>query len=82
MQEPDRKRFIIQIEAPGKTAVDPIKGKLEEIGFDLDQNYGPVKIDSKGTRWALRGWAGSEAKKKAGTIPGVKLFEDNKVSAA
>ncbi len=76
----DSQRFIIQIDnVDKKMDMDLINTKLSETGIIIDQNYKPVCVNSKINRYVVRGFADSEAQKKARNLKGIKLFRDSKV---
>lgn len=80
-EKPNTLQYMLQIERPGeKLDMNGIMKILENTGVELDQNYKPVLVNPQLGRYVIRCKATPEAKAKAESIIGVKLFRDVRIS--
>ena len=76
----DSQRFIIQIDNVGKKMdIEVVNKMLSNTGIIIDPNYKPICVNPKINRYVVRGFANSEAQKKARNVKGITLFRDSKV---
>lgn len=70
-------RYIIQVDRPGQPVdMAAIRTLFDGSGVVLDPDYGPIPINAKLGRYAVRGTASPDARARAEQIPGVRFFAD------
>jgi hypothetical protein len=74
------RRYIIQVDWPDKPFdLGAVRSMLTEAGLEVDDSYRPVSVNPKLGRYVLRGQGSEEARTRAESIPGVRLFPDSPV---
>lgn len=79
---PERQRYLVQVDQPGEDLdLEALDKLLSDTGVKLDQGYRPIRMNRKLGRVVARGWASDEQRKKAESLPGVRLFVDGKIGS-